>query len=129
MHLILDKLKDLTSTCTYVLPDSLRFFLSIKIPPCPPVRYNTGHFMIMSCCRPVMPNRPVTRDEERYMGAMFMSIDGRQITCTPRDDLPFKTVTLPGATSDYRMGPLIHHDDIKRTKAWANVVATGEQQF
>ena len=52
---------------------------------------------------------------------MFMAVDGRHIVFTPRDDLRFKTATLPGATSDYRMAPLVIQDD-KPVKTWTHII-------
>ncbi|KAL8608262.1 hypothetical protein ACOMHN_042129 [Nucella lapillus] len=74
---------------------------------------------------PVQPTHrpPCLQEEERCANAMFMSVDGRHIAFTPRDDLRFKTPTLPGATSDYRMAPLVLHDvNDKPVKTWTHII-------
>ncbi|XP_076463918.1 uncharacterized protein LOC143296055 [Babylonia areolata] len=55
-------------------------------------------------------------------GPTFMAIDGRHMTFTPREDLPLKTATLPGATSSFRMGPLTLSDDPRPPQTWTHII-------
>ena len=81
-----------------------------------------------TCCvpSPVLPSyRPqsTAREDERLASSVFMAVDGRHIAFTPRDDLRYKTVTLPGASSDYRMAPLVLQDDDNRpVKTWTHII-------
>ncbi|KAL8622900.1 hypothetical protein ACOMHN_027021 [Nucella lapillus] len=61
-------------------------------------------------------------EEDAYPDSAFMAIDGRHIIFTSREDLPLKTATLPGATSDFRMGPLTLNDDPKPAQTWTHVI-------
>jgi hypothetical protein len=80
------------------------------------------YLLVLHFCmrRPVVPYG-WSRDAERNSQSMFMSIDGQQISCAPRDDhLRMRAVPLPGAASyHHRFHPLVafrHDSDVMTNK-------------